>query len=90
MSLLADGAGSVMDFAQYGLAGLMFATIVIPLAIYILRDKDRQIQKAEAEIIRQRGELAELRKVLDPIAPALSEMGRTMSTAINILERTRQ
>lgn len=76
---------TIEEFANYGIGGLMFLTVVIPLALYILRDKDKQIVKAENEVVRMRGELAELRQVLDPIAPAITEMSRTMGQAITLL-----
>lgn len=73
-------------FLNYGIGGLIFVSMVIPLALYILKDKDRQIAYREEELARTRAELADLRRVIEPISPALTEMGRTMQTAITILQ----
>lgn len=70
---------------NYGLAGIITVAIVIPMAIYILRDKDRQLKEKDGEIVRLRGELADLRRVLDPIAPAMTKMGETVKTAIDVI-----
>lgn len=77
------------SLVNYGLGGLIFVSMVVPLALYIIRDKDRQIAYREEELIRARAELADLRRVLEPIAPAINEMSRTMTTAIAILERSK-
>ncbi len=76
-------------FLNYGLGGLIFVSMVIPMAIYILRDKDRQIAHRDEELARARSENADLRRVLEPIAPAMTDMSRTLQTAITILERSR-
>lgn len=70
---------------NYGLSGLIVVAFVIPMAIYILRDKDRQLKAKDEEIIRLRGEAADLRRVLDPIASSLSEVGRVMNLAISVI-----
>jgi hypothetical protein len=79
--------GTLGDLASYGLGGLIFVTMVVPLAIIIRGMYERQITRLEEEVVRQRGEMAELRKALDPVAPALAEMGTTMRTAIQVLSK---
>ncbi len=86
--LLAAGSTGLDGLVNYGLAGVIVVSMVIPMALYILRDKDRQLKEKEVEITRQRAENADLRRVLDPIAPALTEVGRVMNLAIQIIGRS--
>jgi len=79
----------VGSLVNYGLGGLIFVSMVVPMAIYIVRDKDRQIAYREEELARAKAELNDLRRVLEPIAPTLQDMGRTVQTAITLLERSR-
>lgn len=81
--------GASEQLLNYGLAGLIVVAFVIPMAIYILRDKDRQLKAKDDEIVRQRVELSELRRLLEPIAPAMTEMGATVKTAIDVLSSRR-
>lgn len=71
-----------VSLLNYGLAGLIVVLFVIPMGLYIIRDKERQIKELQGEIVRQRGEMADLRRVLDPIVPALSEQARVMNLAV--------
>jgi hypothetical protein len=87
--LAAQSGGTLLDLASYGLAGLLTVVIIIPMAIYILRDKDKQILGKDAEVIRLREENVKMREVLEQFPPAIQEMTRTLSMAIQVLERSK-
>lgn len=80
------GTGTFVDLATYGLAGLLFVAIIVPLAVYIAREKDKQIAYRDGEIDRQREELANLRRTLELFPPAIQEMTRMVSTAIQVIQ----
>lgn len=63
---------------RYGLAGLLVVTVILPMAIYIVRDKEKQIRALQEEVARQRGELADLRRTLDPVASSMTRMSHVM------------
>ena len=80
---------SVADLASYGLGGLIFVTMVLPMAVWILKYLLKQIGKLETEIERLRGEAVENRRALERAVDAVAENTRVTSTAVTIMERTR-
>lgn len=78
--------GTFVDLATYGLAGLLFVTIIIPLAVYIAREKDKQIVYRDNENARLRTEIIDMRKTLELFPPAIQEMTRMVSTAIQVIQ----
>lgn len=85
--LLASGPASIGDIASYGLGGLIFVTMVVPLAIYILRDKERQLAAVRADLERERQEKTALRQSLDEkFVPALQQSSSTLSEVIRLLD----
>lgn len=69
-------------YAQFGFSGI-FAAAVVWLALYILKDKNKQLDAKDTEIVRLREELAGLRmRVIEPLAPALDGMTRTLNSAV--------
>lgn len=78
------GTDAIASLLNYGVAGIA-TTFVIALALFIKSLYEKQLKKAEDEIVRLRGENADLRRVLDPIAPALADMGRAVSSAITVI-----
>lgn len=82
--------GGVGELANYGLAGVIFVSMVIPLATLIYRNLEKQIAAKDAEIIRMRESEDALRRTMDAISPALAEQARAMGMAIALLnERSR-
>lgn len=82
--------GTVADLASYGLGGLIFVTMVIPLALYVLRDKDKQLRAKDEEITRLRSENAAMRQAADEkTQPLLQQVASVLAEAIRALDRTR-
>lgn len=75
MYLATSHSGAVDSF---GLVGILFTVLVIPMAVYIVRDKDKQLAE-------KRNELATLRASLDTITVGLNDAATAMKTAMSML-----
>lgn len=82
---MVTGETGLSSLANYGLGGVIFLFMVIPLATLIYRMLMQQIKDKEAEIVRMRASEASLRTTMDAIVPALAEQGRAVSLAIALL-----
>lgn len=82
---VATAATGPEGFVNYGIAGLLFLVCIIPMAIYIVKDKEKQIKAKDAEIARLLTDNVEMRRVLEEFPPAIQDMTRTMSVAIQFL-----
>ncbi len=73
-------------YAQFGVSGV-FAGVIVWLARYILKDKERQLDQRDVEIIRLRGEAVDLRKTIEAFTGVLSENTQATKTMIAVLDR---
>lgn len=78
-------ANGIGQLANYGLAGVIFLSMVIPLATLIYKGMTSQLAAKEAEIARMRDSEERLRKTMEGIAPALIEQARVVQSAIAVL-----
>lgn len=86
MDWIAAAGDSSTGWQQFGAVGFVMVAVVIPMALYIIKEKDKRIAEKDATIAKQQLELVEARRVLEQFPPAISDMTTTVKTSLALLE----
>jgi hypothetical protein len=75
--------------ASYGLGGLIFVTMVLPMAVWILKYLLRQIAELKSDLERMRSDAVQNRTSLEAAVNLVAESTRSVVSLTAIMERSR-